>query len=149
MQKGTITVLEHTVKCENETGDTIDGDKLSVAIKEGKKTGILYRPGTGAEIGTWKIVNPEADELRKTCQELKEAMLWGDKMYKELVWEDESKDNLNYKIVNKEAADKWRQIASKLHWWLSTYIEAYPEHEGHQVYDTLKQYEQLCQQIKG
>lgn len=58
MQKGTITVLGHKIECENETGDTIDGDKLSVAIKEGKKTGILYRPGTGAEIGTWKIVNP-------------------------------------------------------------------------------------------
>lgn len=70
MNKGTITVLGHQVECINETGDTIDGDKLSVAIKEGKKTGILYRPGTGAEIGTWKIVNPEAEKWRSIANKL-------------------------------------------------------------------------------
>ena len=51
---------------------------------------------------------------------------------------------VQWKIVN-----PWKEIASKLYWWLMYYMETRPENKGHQVYNFLKAYEQLKEKEDG
>lgn len=118
MQKGKITVLGHRIECRAENLKEVKIEMLLLTndIRAGKKSGVLYgkveTPADGTaidipQIGTWKIINPEAEKLQKICEDLKAAMLWGDRAYKELKWKDDSIDNLEYTIVE----NPWKEIA--------------------------------------
>lgn len=98
------------------------------------------------------VLNQDAEDLLSDAIadtiELTEKLADTEELWMELDRGDFTEPvTVTWKVVNE--ADKWREIAGKLWWWLSTYIEAYPEHEGHQVYNILKQYEQLIEDEKS
>lgn len=120
MSKGIITVLMHTVEWWCTGVGTAPTELKESTIKyigkqisEDNSAGRWWSPKEGVNI-EWKIINPEADRLQNICEQMKAAMLWGDKMYKKLKWEDEEDSkNLNHTITNPDA-DKWKEIAGKL-----------------------------------
>lgn len=99
MQRTTITVLGHTVECNNHTGDTIDMQQLEEQIQLGDKEGNLYWDGYIVPIGTWKIVNPEAEKWKSIADKLYHAWVYlrNDALkeaiqeYKQLIEDEKSK----------------------------------------------------------
>jgi hypothetical protein len=138
MSKETITMMGHKIEIDNQTGDTIDTAQLEERILLGDREGNLYWDGYIVPIGTWKIVNPEADGLKKELAENQQVI----------------QELKAYEAEEHEQAEQWKKVATALYNQLVIadncidYSNMYDENKRSIVMEgtntAIKQYEQLC-----